>query len=673
MGWIYIFIIVAYLVIGWFVIFNKNDNESKKDIFKNAFKSNFAPVFRIAIGILGSLLFLVVILIVLGIWPIVYLIRLYNENKTSKNKSNQNYKNKKLKGIQSKYEGFDVEMIKPKIIERNDRRALEISKQFPSDGIFYVSDEPNLYIEGFLNKNLNKIKSRFLKKHPHNLEYKFIIPDFRLFDGYSNRQIRKKLTYNFPSLPIDNEIFNSIRSSSIKDFTDQLRKDLNIQFPLEAGLFRVINGPGSNSSSVIFSYVKLPVDSEENIDKALWFYLSNLRERRDNGIYHSLMSEKDLASMGQSHELADFRFDYHAHKLSKEIGDKIESLKLKGYEDILLRSLLKKIGGHEIKKTEETLESPLGKKLSPMVIDQNFKIYLSGYNNLEIKMPSLSKALYILFLRHPEGIRLKHLSDHKSELLKIYQAISLRESYDEAIASIEDLVNPLSNSINEKASRIKSAFVKHFSEEIARHYHITGERGEKKVVILKRSLVEWKVKDLEWPFQRSKSTKKSKKEEEIINNKYSQALNAIADKDYFLAKTLLTDIIELNNNHYDAYRLRANCHFDLLQYEEAEKDNNMAIKLNPNVCISHHNRAETRLMLGKYEEALQDITTYLKEVDNKCAESYYVRGLIYFEQGSEKAKQDFVNAKELGHKDATKMLKQCKGKIPRRPDFEKKT
>ena len=68
-------------------------------------------------------------------------------------------------------------------------------------------------------------------------------------------------------------------------------------------------------------------------------------------------------------------------------------------------------------------------------------------------------------------------------------------------------------------------------------------------------------------------------------------------------------------------------------------------------------------MLGKYQEALDDITKYLKEVDNKCAESYYIRGLIYFEQGSEKAKQDFVNAKKLGHKDASKMLKQCQGKI----------
>ena len=57
-------------------------------------------------------------------------------------------------------------------------------------------------------------------------------------------------------------------------------------------------------------------------------------------------------------------------------------------------------------------------------MDSEFKIYLPDYKNVEIKMTTLPKALYILFLRHPEGIILKQLSDFEPELMKIYQIIS---------------------------------------------------------------------------------------------------------------------------------------------------------------------------------------------------------------------------------------------------------
>ncbi|MCB0748405.1 MAG: hypothetical protein KDC90_13165, partial [Ignavibacteriae bacterium] len=646
-------------------------NVSSKDIFKDAFKIDERPIVKFPLGIILLLIYLIIFSIGLTIWPIVYIIRLFNENNSweKKLKVDKKQKEEKLKKIQAKYEGFNLKLLNPIILERKDDRAAEISKGFPTNVILYVAEKPHPFVEVFFKKNIEDIKTRFLENHPYDREYKFVIPEATLFDNFNNIQLGEKLTYNFPYISSKQKIIESLRVSSIYDFTQQLRKDLSIEFPMGPGLFRVINGPGNSFNFIRFSYVELPLDSEVNLDKALWCYLAHLKEANSD-TYFKLIAESDLKGMGQSYKLSDFRFNYQAHKLSKEVADKIESMKLLGYENILMRGVLNKMEGYEIRKTDKSLESQLGKKLSPMIIDQNFKIYLTDYNNLEIKMPALSKALYLLFLRHSEGIILKHLSDHKSELLKIYQSISLRESYDEAIASIEDLVNPLSNSVNEKASRIKCAFVKHFSEDIARHYHITGERGEKKVIILKRSLIEWKVEDLDWPFQRGKSTEKSKQEERIIDDKYSQALKLIAKKDYEQAKSLLTDIIELNNNHFDAYKLRAICHFDLLQYEQAERDNNLAIKLNPETCVSHHNRAEARLMLGKYQEALEDITKYLKEVDNKCAESYYIRGLIHFEQNSEKAKQDFVNAIKLGHEDAKKMLKQCQGKIPKQAFFE---
>jgi hypothetical protein len=56
--------------------------------------------------------------------------------------------------------------------------------------------------------------------------------------------------------------------------------------------------------------------------------------------------------------------------------------------------------------------------------------------------------------------------------------------------SIEKICNPLDNSINEKLSRIREAFVKNISEEYAKSYYVSGERGEVKKIRLDRKLVD---------------------------------------------------------------------------------------------------------------------------------------------------------------------------------------
>ena len=57
--------------------------------------------------------------------------------------------------------------------------------------------------------------------------------------------------------------------------------------------------------------------------------------------------------------------------------------------------------------------------------------------------------------------------------------------------SVNLLVDPTNNSINEKCSRIREAFVLQFSDEIAQYYYITGDRLSPKHIELDRSLVVW--------------------------------------------------------------------------------------------------------------------------------------------------------------------------------------
>jgi hypothetical protein len=130
-------------------------------------------------------------------------------------------------------------------------------------------------------------------------------------------------------------------------------------------------------------------------------------------------------------------------------------------------------------------------RLSRLVITKDYKILLPDYNDMEIKMEPLIKAVYLLFLNHPEGILFKHLPNYREELSQIYVKLKPYGMSDRALQSIEDVTNPLLNSINEKCARIRGAFVGLFDDHMARHYYIDGLRGEAKKIALPRNLVVW--------------------------------------------------------------------------------------------------------------------------------------------------------------------------------------
>ena len=159
--------------------------------------------------------------------------------------------------------------------------------------------------------------------------------------------------------------------------------------------------------------------------------------------------------------------------LVEEVKERIRKLKDYGMSEKELTSLL------------ET-EQPLLK----LTISRNYRLFL-GEQRVEIRMEPLVKAVYLLFLRHPEGIIFKDLPDYRQELTKIYSDVRPWGLTDRAIQSIEDVTNPLLNSINEKCARIRGAFVSQFDDHLARHYYIDGLRGETKKISLPRELVVW--------------------------------------------------------------------------------------------------------------------------------------------------------------------------------------
>ena len=124
------------------------------------------------------------------------------------------------------------------------------------------------------------------------------------------------------------------------------------------------------------------------------------------------------------------------------------------------------------------------------MIDADLKLRLTDYNNAEVRLHPLSKALYILFLKHPEGIELRNISDYRSELQDIYEII-MPSRDDETIDTVmENVLNPLSGTLVQNLSRIKRFFKTIIlDDEIARNYYIQGKRGETYGISLPRNLV----------------------------------------------------------------------------------------------------------------------------------------------------------------------------------------
>lgn len=127
---------------------------------------------------------------------------------------------------------------------------------------------------------------------------------------------------------------------------------------------------------------------------------------------------------------------------------------------------------------------------SHLEVTPDAHILLTDYNK-EVQMLPIDKVVYILYLRHPEGISIKSLADHKEELMGLYaRVVGKTELTDKQKASVERLCDPWDNSINEKLSRIRKSFCAEVHESVANSYVVQGSRGEDRYIPLDEELIE---------------------------------------------------------------------------------------------------------------------------------------------------------------------------------------
>ena len=180
---------------------------------------------------------------------------------------------------------------------------------------------------------------------------------------------------------------------------------------------------------------------------------------------------------------------------AQEVRRLVGELQAEGRYDLLLKAV-------GVPLLEELRIEAAKGRLSRLVITEDYRFILTDYNNKEVELQPVHKAVYLLFLAHPEGIEFKRLADYRAELTRYYMATAKLMDKEKILEGVDHLVNPLDNAINEKCSRIKKVFLELMDEYTASYYivsshtqkHVAGSNRiwyeSLKVITLPRELVD---------------------------------------------------------------------------------------------------------------------------------------------------------------------------------------
>ena len=181
--------------------------------------------------------------------------------------------------------------------------------------------------------------------------------------------------------------------------------------------------------------------------------------------------------------------------MASDVGRMARHLQRAGRTDLLMKAI-------GVPMLEELRIEAAKGQLCRLMITQDYRFVLTDYDNKEVELQPVHKAVYLLFLAHPEGIEFKRLAEYREELTRYYMATAKLMDKEKIIEGVEHLVNPLDNAINEKCSRIKKAFLELMDEYRASYYIISSHTQKHfagssrvwyerlKVITLPRELVE---------------------------------------------------------------------------------------------------------------------------------------------------------------------------------------
>ena len=118
-----------------------------------------------------------------------------------------------------------------------------------------------------------------------------------------------------------------------------------------------------------------------------------------------------------------------------------------------------------------------------LLVNGDMKIVLPEYDEMVIQMPAMCRTLYILFMKQRKqgkgGIVLKNIDEYSEDIISIYSMVKPGADHDRVVASVKNLCDPFSDSLNQTISRINRCVRSVITDkELVKQYMITGNRGE---------------------------------------------------------------------------------------------------------------------------------------------------------------------------------------------------
>ncbi len=117
-----------------------------------------------------------------------------------------------------------------------------------------------------------------------------------------------------------------------------------------------------------------------------------------------------------------------------------------------------------------------------LLVNGDMKIVLPEYDEMEIEMPAMCRTIYILFMKLRKqggGVVLKNIDEHRDEILAIYALVKPGANEKRVKQSVENLCDPLSDSLNQTISRINRCVKNVITDaDLVKRYTVTGKKGE---------------------------------------------------------------------------------------------------------------------------------------------------------------------------------------------------
>lgn len=375
------------------------------------------------------------------------------------------------------------------------RIMLPYNRLLDESVVLYFETEHHPAVNAYLRKNFHVIRQTLSEKGLRLLY-------FPALQSRADLQLDLKRLWDYSYADLFEEE-EKVTSERLFEWVDAI--DLLEVYRLLQVYFGIPEGPSpafihcvrwlsecSTDKPVPYSYMPLFGEDEQTLQDEIDHYIRHVKFPSSDVMYCRVPKDQE-----EEYDADDY-FHADGGEIAPEVKAMIATIKMEVGEERILETLFHIIHAFRDREPEVCRKlcqqlyeaSPkITRKVSRIRIDRQFRIFLTDYGDQEIEMTPLPKTLFLFMLKYPNGILFKELYRHKQELLYIYGRVSRRSDLEVMQKSIQDMTDARSNSINEKCSRIKEAFVSKIDERIAEEYFITGYRLEPKRIRIDRSLV----------------------------------------------------------------------------------------------------------------------------------------------------------------------------------------